>query len=416
MNLSNRGASNVFNLHGVMPLMRQALLSLLFLVVLAGCASDAKVRQDITTQLKEQAILSPYVSEALFSAEFDFVLDTFIAKLHSKGAQVFFWDKEHGVVSWYDTNSQFVPLPLVSDSVDIPEMQYQRITTWSGYVFASARLVSFGNQTWVKIYATGRDSDSGRRIFSDGTYEGRVLKSVKKTVDQALSGRQIPVQASTRSSHSSKNIPRNYAELFRRRFEGLSQMNISEVVLKGSKIEYPVSATRLWKAILDVTTQYAILPSFNGNERSLVFSRRVTVPVEKTMAPAIHFSWSFSTQNPLNPQVIVDAITGKNTIDGPAQKAMVLTPLDVVMALVVKSASEDSSVLYTALLGKDNLAPTPYVSKNVKASEKEAVEAVLASPIKTGAAIAENELGNQVDFQLFYNENLGTKLLKSLRN
>ena len=34
---------------------------------------------------------------------------------------------------------------------------------------------------------------------------------------------------------------------------------------------------------------------------------------------------------------------------------------------------------------------------------------------RTGAAMVEEELGNELDFQLFYNENLETKLLRSLQ-
>ncbi len=69
--------------------------------------------------------------------------------------------------------------------------------------------------------------------------------------------------------------------------------------------------------------------------------------------------------------------------------------------------------MYTSLLGENDLQPN--VIKMLTSDNQEDSEVDLTWPlIDTAATMSVNDLVRQVDTQLFYNEKLGSKLLRRL--
>ena len=337
------------------------------------------MRRDITTYLRKTTILLPYIAEEVYDAHPDFVFEIFINRLNSQGARILSWDKNSAVVSWYDTGGSFVPLPGVAKELKTYEMINGQVTFWYGYVYGCARIVTSEDGAWLAIRTIGRDVTSGQRVFSDGTYERKLISSLNRIIHRIATGQYMVPDFQKPKSRLSGRTGINYEELFKSGFKYFPIINSHDIAKSNQGKRYPVAASRLWKASLDVITQYALVPYVESNGKVIIFSRRLPVPIN------------------VNTKVV--------------------RPVDVMMAVTIQPDVEDaenSSRIYISMLGKEDLKPS--VIKK-KFSEKQGeTEVDLSRPlIEIAATMSENELVRQIDAQLFYNENLGNKLLRRLK-
>lgn len=347
-------------------------------VLSSGCVSQKKMRRDITTHLRKTSMLLPYVAEGKYDAQPDFVLELLINRLNSQGAQILCWDKKAGVVCWYDTGGSFIPLPGVANELNTYGMVQSRVTFWRGYVYGCSHVVSSGDGAWLAIRTIGRDVTSGRRVFSDGSYERRLISSLGRKIHRIATGQfMVPEFQEPKPKHSGRTAV-NYEELFQSRFKNFPKINSLDIMNKNQGERYPVSVDRLWRTCLDVITQYSLVPYLHSDEKIIVFSRRLPVPID------------------INTKAV--------------------KPVDVIIAVTIQPDAEDpenSCRMYTSLLGKEDLQPN--VIKKQASDSQEDSEVDLSGPlIDTAAVISVNELVRQVDTQLFYNEKLGSKLLRRL--
>ncbi len=343
------------------------------------------MRRDITTNLRKTSMLLPYVAEWKYDAQPDFVLELFINRLNNQGAHILCWDKKAGVVCWYDTGGSFVPLPAMpnklntSNELDTYGMVQGKVTFWRGYVYGCSHIVSSGDGAWLTMRTIGRDVTSGRRVFSDGSYERRLIGTIKRKIQRFATGQlMIPEFQEPKPKYSSRTSV-NYEELFRTQFKNFPKINSIDIMKKNKGERYPVSADRIWRTCLDVITQYALVPYLNSGEKVIVFSRRLPVPIDI------------------------------NT------KAIKL--VDVIMAVTIQPDSEDpetSCMMYTSLLGEDDLHFNVIKGKLPSGNQGESEVDLSGPQIETAAVISRNDLARQVYAQLLYNENLGNKLLRRL--
>lgn len=347
-------------------------------VLITGCVSQKAMRRDISTHLRKTSILLPYIAETVYDAQPDFVLEILISCLNSQGARILSWDKKAAVVSWYDTGGSFVPLPGVANELNTYGMVIGQVTFWHGSVYGCARIVTSGYGAWLAIRTIGRDATSGRRVFSDGTYERKLISSLDRTIHRIATGQRIAPKFKEPKQMYSRRTGVSYVELFRSGFKNFPRINNHDITKKNHGERYPVSADQLWKACLDVITQYALVPYLQSSEKVITFSRRLPVPIN------------------VNTKAV--------------------KPIDVLMAVAIKPDVEDaeqSSRMFISMLREEDLRPKVIMKKF--SENQEETEVNLAGPlIDIAATISANELMRQVDAQLFYNENLGTKLLRRL--
>ena len=168
----------------------------------------------------------------------------------------------------------------------------------------------------------------------------------------------------------------SYEKLFKSGFKKFPKIANHSIIKNNQGERYNVSADRLWRAYLEVITQYAVVPYLQGDEKIVVFSRRIPVPTN---------------------------------IDKKKVK-----PIDVIMALTIQSADKEHSIMYISLLGKKDLLPSSIDKKFFNNQEKTEID-LSKSPNDTAAAILIGELMSHVNHQLYYNENLGNKLLRRVK-
>lgn len=367
--------------------MRQLKLILLRVLVcfaigglISGCVSQKAMRRDITTHLRKTSILLPYIAEGVYDAQPDFVLETLINSLNNQGARILSWDKKSGVVSWYDTGGAFAPLPGVAKILNTYDIINGQVTFWYGYVYGCSRIVSSGDGAWLAIRTIGRDVTSGQRVFSDGTYERKLISSLSRTIHRIATGQRMAQEFQEPKSKLSSRTGVSYVELFKSGFRNFPALKSHHITKTNQGERYPVSADRLWRASLDVITQYVLVPYIESNEKVIVFSRRLSVPIN------------------VNTKVV--------------------KPVDVIMAVTIQPDVEDtenSSRMFISMLGVEDLKPNVINKKFSKIQEGAEVD--LTGPlVDIAGAMSANDLVRQVDGQLFYNENLGSKLLRRLRS
>ena len=291
-------------------------------VLSSGCVSQKNMRRDIATHLRKTSMLLPYIAEGNYDAQPDFVLELLINRLNNQGAQVLCWDKKAGVVCWNDTGGSFVPLPGVANEVNTYGMAQGKVTFWRGYVYGCSRIVSSGNGAWLAIRTIGRDVTSGRRVFSDGSYERRLISSLGRMIHRIATGQRMAPEFQEPKPKYSGRTAVNYEDLFQSRFKNFPKINSLDIMNENQGERYPVSADRLWKTCLDVITQYALVPYLRSDEKVITFSRRLPVPIN------------------INTKVV--------------------KPVDVIIAVTILPDAEDqenSCRMYTSLLGKEDMLP-----------------------------------------------------------
>lgn len=352
-----------------------------FAIVLltSGCVSQKTMRRDITAHLRKTALLLPYIAEGVYDAHPDFVFEILINRLNSQGARILSWDKNSSVLSWYDTGGSFVPLPGVAKELKTYEMINGQVTFWYGYVYGCARIVPSEDGAWLAIRTIGRDVTSGQRVFSDGTYERKLISSLNRTIHRIATGQYMAPDFQKPKCNLSVRTGANYEDLFKSGFKYFPIINSHDITKNNQGERYPVAAERLWKASLDVITQYALVPYVESNGKVIVFSRRLSVPIN------------------INTTMV--------------------KPVDVMMAVTIQPDVEDaenSSRIYISMLGEEDLKIT--VINKMPSNEQGETEVDLSRPlIEIAATMSENELIRQIDTQLFYNEKLGNKLLRRLK-
>ena len=354
------------------------LIYVLIALFFFGCVSENSMRRDITIGLRETSLLMPYLAEKFYAADYDFVLETLINCLNSQGARILFWNKEASIVSWYDTGGSFVPMPGASNKANKYELTAEHVTFWSGYVYGSGRIVTTDVGSWLSIRTVGRDVTSGQRVFSDGTYERKIIGLVDRKIHRIATGQILAPKFQKSKSIPFRHSQVNYEEVFKSGFRNFPIITNYDISLRDQGENYPVSADRLWRACQDVILQYAIVPYFHNRERVIAFSRRVPVPIN---------------------------ITAKK-----------VKPVDVILVVTISEGadnSEPSSKLFISMLGKDDLKPYN-INKKLSENEDSVDVKLIGQPIEIAAAIIANELVKQIDIQLFYNENLGNKLLRRI--
>lgn len=341
----------------------------------AGCASHRKMRQDVTRHFREQAILKPYVNSRMFNAQPQLTAGVLVEELMAQGAQLLCWDEQASVVSWCDTSGHLVPLPIAADKVRMPGFDDLDVSTWNGYVYGCARSVAAEKGSWLVIYVRGRDMGEGRRIFSDGTYERRLLGSVDRAIHQIATGQRLAPEAARWKRSPSRNRAETYTDLFMARFANLPGITAQSVTATSPGMQYPVEVERLWIACLDVVTQYDLVPYVNSVERIVVFSRHVSVPSDVN--------------------------------------SVYLTPVDTVMAVSVETQGEGSCTMHVAVLEVQDLRPRCVSQPSADYSEGIVTE-LAGTPFETASVMVSTELERHIDLQLLYNENWGNKLLRHM--
>lgn len=351
------------------------LTCVVLIALVLGCVSRRTMHRDVTQHFREQAILQPYVCDGIFAAQPKLTMEVLVEQLTAQGAQLLCWDKEAGVASWCDTSGYLIPLPGHGDEVSMPGFDYAKGATWNGHVYGCARSVVAEEGSWLVVYVRGRDMGEGRRIFSDGTYEWRLLRSVERSIHQIATGqRTVPEILDWKASPTMRGTE-TYADLFRTHFADLPEVTAQSVSAKSPGIQYPVDVDRLWGASLDVITQYDLVPYVNSTEHVIVFSRRVSVPSDVN---SIH-----------------------------------LTAVDVVMAVSIQGQEKGACTMHMAVLGEQDLKPRPIVQQSSGYSEGVVTE-LTGTPSEIAAAMVSSELERHIDFQLLYNENWGNKLLRHM--
>jgi len=348
-------------------------------LVISGCVSQKTMRRDITSHLRKTAILLPYVAEKTYDAHPDFVFEMLINKLEDQGGRILSWDRSSAVVSWYDTGGAFVPLPGVAKETKTYQMINGKVTFWHGYVYGCARIVNSEKGAWLAIRTIGRDVTSGQRVFSDGSYERKLFSSLSRAIHRIATGQNMAPDFRTPKLNRSGRTGANYEELFKSGFKYFPKIDCNEITAGNKGERYPVAVARLWKASLDVITQYALVPYVESDSKTIVFSRRFPVPM--------------------------------------SVQSTVVKPVDVIMAVTVQpdvEEGEDSSRIYVSMLGQNDMKST--LIEKISAENQSETEIDLNRPlVEIAATMAENELIRQIDAQLFYNENLGNKLLRRLK-
>ena len=215
----------------------------------------------------------------MYDAQQDFVLEILISSLDAQGARILFWDRKAAAVSWYDTGGSFVPMPGVAHELNTSGIASGHVTFWRGYVYGCARIVTSEVGAWLAIRTIGRDATSGQRVFSDGTYERRLIGSLDRTIHRISTGQHLAPEFQEPEPIYFRRTRANYVELFKSGFKNFPRIHSREITKKNVGERYPVSADRLWRACLDVITQYALVPYLQSNEKVITFSRRVPVPI-----------------------------------------------------------------------------------------------------------------------------------------
>ncbi len=345
----------------------------------SGCTTTKNaMRRRYAMDHRSSGIMKPYVAEKMFNAQPDFVFELVISHLNSQGAWVLCRDKKAGVVCWCSTGADFVPLPDKDDRSRMHGLEQVNASFWRGFVYGCAHIVASGGDAWFTVRSLGRDANSGRRVFSDGSYEGKIISSLKHTLHLITTGQRRAPEFLETEARNSRGAAVNYDDLFKAKFRNFPKINSNDIVAKIQGESYPVSADRLWSACLDVVTQYALVPFLNSDERIIIFSRKLPVPA------------SVETKK--------------------------LKHVDVIMAVTIQPDTEDpesSCRMYASLLDEDDLVPRAVEQKSSENQEETEVD--LSGPlIDTAAIISVNEMAEQIDTQLYYNEKLGTKLLRRL--
>jgi hypothetical protein len=361
----------------IIRLSQLSLFVALLFSVIAGCASQTEIRRDVATQLKKSSILLPYDAERIYGTQPDYVLEALTAVLASQGARVLSWDNKAGVVSWYDTGGAFVPLPDMTGGSHMYGMLDKQAATLKGVqVYGCAHVTTSSSGAWLSVRTIGRDVTSGRRILSDGSYERNLANSVTRKIQRVTAGQSVidghkePVTTHNRPAET------NYVEMYQSGFKGFPKLSSHDVVKMGDGERYPVTDDQLWKACIDVITQYALIPYVDSNEKVVAFAQKQAVP------------------RSVNSKMV--------------------KPVDVIMAITVLPDANDpghySRIHISWLDG--NLRPC--LLKRIILKNEEGKETLSGTPIEVAAAMSANDLVRQIDAQLFYNEKLGNKLLKSL--
>ena len=103
-------------------------------------------------------------------------------------------------------------------------------------------------------------------------------------------------------------------------------------------------------------------------------------------------------------------ILGDSVFDASSRTAKAV---DVVMAITVLEDGPGSCMMHTALLGEWDLKPRAIVMQTAGDSGDVTTE-LTGPPSDTAGNMVAGGLERQIDCQLFYNENWGTKLLRRL--
>ncbi len=339
-------------------------------------ASQDKIRRDIATHLNKLGTLKPYSAEKMFDVQPEFVLELLINCLNVQGAWVLCWDKKAGVICWCDTGGSFVPLPDRFDETKMHGLKQAKVTFRQCFVYGSARIVASGDGTWLAIRTLGIDAKSGRRDFSDGTYERKLINSLDRKIHKIAIGQRKSPEFHEPKNRRSRQLAVNYDELFKSKFRNFPKIGKHDITAKIQGEPFAVTTDKLWKACMDVVTQYALIPYVQSDEKVFVFSRKLPVPV------------SVDTKKVKHVNVII---------------AVTIQPDE--------KDAENSSKMYVSLLGEYDLIPRKVEIKSSENQKESEVD--LSGPlIETAAAMSINELMKDIDIQLYYNEILGTKLLR----
>ena len=356
------------------------ILAMLTFLLFSGCAGQRAIKRDITTHLNDVGMIRPYVSEVLLEADADFVVDLLVDHLKSQGAKILTSDKKSGIVSWYDAGGYFYPLlETKGDQVKTYGLVQGKVSSWRGFVFGCAHVIETKKAAWLIVRISGRSVKSGQAVFSDGTYEWRLISAMDRLAHQAATGQKIVRESRDQTSASPRGRARNYKDLFDSYFLNFSGISRDSIIETSEGYRYIVPADRLWQACLDVVAQYALIPYLKSDEKVIVFARRKLVPVN--------------------------------------MEKQIFKPVDVLLALTIKAEeneSEKSSKVFVSLLGKNDLIPRVINQKLSSETDDTQID-LCNNPLDTAATISLNEMLKHIDAQLYYNENLGNKLFRRLR-
>lgn len=264
-----------------------SLSTVIFVQCVTGCSAEFEAAR----YGREVGLRKPYTNLARSTEDSKEEFDRLAAAVQGLGGNIIVADRECGILSWVDLGYAFHVPPLLRTRFEqTPSLGSDKInlSTWHGFVHASARVTeaSSGTRTYVKAIA--RDETNNRVYCSDGHFESLVLgrqekasagvpvesiecPGVQRGKATAVSGRE-PDDSDRASSAD------DYWHLYFGQYRDLPCLSAEEVFAGGTIHAVPAPVEEVWEACLDLVWQYDGVAQLSAEQRVVVFARSSSFP------------------------------------------------------------------------------------------------------------------------------------------
>ncbi|KPK44685.1 MAG: hypothetical protein AMK72_11795 [Planctomycetes bacterium SM23_25] len=252
-------------------------------MIAVGCSADLEA-----VQLgREAGLPRSYTNRADFPTPAEVQFDRLVCAIQDLGGDILVSDRKAGIVSWIDVGYAFHLPPGLRTRLEAPALQKLgrvRLSTWHGFVHASARVKQTPQGVRVYVKAVARDELTNQVRYSDGHFESLILKRLTSLPAgsglSAAAGRLTEGPAtrpSPPSGRTSNGRRHSYWGLYYDHFRTLRPFPPREVFERGLVQTLPAAVQQAWEACLDLMWQYDGIAALSASDRVAVLARSTSM-------------------------------------------------------------------------------------------------------------------------------------------
>ena len=266
----------------------RVLLSL-FVAAFAQCVIGCSAKFEVARYGHEVGLRKPYTNLACSGDDLKDEFDRLVAAVQGLGGNIIVANRECGILSWIDIGYAFHVPPLLRTRFEqTPSLGPDKInlSTWHGFVHASARVKKTSSETRVYVKAIARDETNNRVYCSDGHFESLVLSQQEKVSSGvpiesiecpgALRDKVTAVSGSDSDDSHRASSANDYWHLYFGQYRDLPCFSAEEVFAGGAIRAIPAPVEQVWEACLDLVWQYDGVAQLSAQKRVVVFARSLS--------------------------------------------------------------------------------------------------------------------------------------------